>query len=70
MNTTSISFAVKTATEFAVYLNSHPHEKQNWSALDAGDDIPEEDYMTMKRKFGECTREMESAYRKAFNAAI
>ena len=51
-------------------LNSDPREAQNWSELDANDDLPEFDYITLRAEFGNVTPEMERAYRDAFNDAF
>jgi hypothetical protein len=61
--------AAKTAgTEMAARLNQSPIEAQNWNLLDRNDGIPEGDYVELTAEFGECTREMEQAYRAGFNA--
>ncbi|WP_440940927.1 hypothetical protein [Immundisolibacter sp.] len=59
--------------EFAGYLNAHPEEAQNWSHLQRGDDLPVEDYRTLRDEFcGEdgVTTEIEQAYRDGFNAVF
>jgi hypothetical protein len=55
------------AVEFARELHRNPKQAQNWSALEAHDDLPEFDYITLYAEFGEVTREMERAYKSAFN---
>lgn len=55
--------------ELAEYLNEHPEEAQNWSRLDIGDDMPNEDYRSLSR-VGEVTSEVEKTYKDAFNSCF
>lgn len=66
--TTNTQTAYDLGVEFANELNQTPRELQNWSPLEAHDDLPEEDYITLRREFGDVTREMEQAYKTGFNA--
>lgn len=66
--TTNTQTAYNLGVEFANELNETLHEMQNWSPLEAHDDLPEGDYTTLRREFGEVTREMERAYKNGFNA--
>ena len=69
---TSIT-AIKTAAafgrDFAAYLRT-TGELANWTALSETDSLPEEDYVTLRTRYGSVTAEMESAYRDAFNSAL
>jgi len=65
--TRAIDMARRIAVEFARELNRHQNDAQNWSALGKNDDIPEFDYITLYAEFGEVTRDMERAYKAAFN---
>ena len=65
--TRAIDMARRIGTDFARELNGDPREAQNWSELDANDDLPEFDYLTLKLEFGKVTPEMERAYKSAFN---
>lgn len=68
--TNSIQTAHNLGVEFARQLNDSPNEAQNWSQLEPRDDLPEEDYVNLRREFGEVTREMERAYREGFNGTF
>ena len=59
--------ARRIAVDMARELNSNPKEAQNWSALEAHDDLPEFDHITLYAEFGKITPEMERAYKGAFN---
>lgn len=65
----AIDTAARLGREFAEHLN-HSHDRDNWSELGNLDDIPEEDYITLRTEFGDVSREMELAYKSAFNAAF
>lgn len=66
---TSTDFAATLGREFAEYLNGSA-DRDNWAALDENDDLPEGDYIALRTEFGSVTREMERAYKSAFNAAF
>jgi hypothetical protein len=68
--TRAIDMSRRIAVDMARELNSNPKEAQNWRALDENDDLPEYDYLTLKLEFREVTREMERAYKSAFNDAF
>ena len=68
--TRAISMASRIGILFAEELNGDPREAQNWSKLNANDDLPEFDYITLRAEFGNVTPEMERAYRDAFNDAF
>lgn len=59
--------AFEAGKEFAAEINATPREAQNWGKLDANDDLPEGDYVTLRDEFGEVTAEMERSYKKGFN---
>lgn len=65
----AIDAAADLGREFAEYLNQS-NDRDNWSELENNDDLPEEDYVTLRAEFGEVTSEMERAYKSAFNAAL
>jgi hypothetical protein len=65
--TRAIDMARRIAVDMARELNGNPNEAQNWSALGRNDDVPEFDYITLYAEFGAVTREMERAYKSAFN---
>ena len=60
--------AYAAGSAFATELNATPHDAQNWSLLQRGDDLPTEDYITLTREYGDVTPEMEEQYRNGFNA--
>lgn len=55
------------AVDMARELNNNPKEAQNWRALEAHDDLPEFDHITLYAEFGQVTPEMKAAYKAAFN---
>ena len=65
----AISTAQSLARETADYI-AGSQDRDNWSRLDAHDEIPEGDYVYLRTEFGEVTAEMEAAYRAAFNGAL
>lgn len=65
----STDSAAALGREFAEYLNGSA-DRDNWSALDENDDLPDGDYVTLRTEFGSVSREMERAYKSAFNAAF
>jgi len=65
--TRATDMARRIAVDMAQELNCNPNEAQNWRALEAHDDLPEFDYITLKLEFREVTAEMASAYKSAFN---
>lgn len=65
----NIETAATLGREFAEYLRDSA-DRDNWSTLCAGDDLPDGDYAMLRAEFGEVTREMERAYKAAFNAAF
>lgn len=72
MTATQIAIAAaRTAgIAFARELNATPREALYWSPLTAHDDLPTEDYATLRREFGTVTPAMERAYRDGFNATF
>jgi hypothetical protein len=66
---TNIQAAAAAGTETAEYIMGSV-DSDNWSELLPTDSIPGEDYRTLTDEYGDVTREMESAYKKAFNAAV
>ncbi len=66
----TIVAAYDAGREMATELNATPSEAQNWSLLARGDDLPEQDYLMLRRAYGEVTAEMEAAYRDGFNATF
>lgn len=66
---TNIQAAAAAGTETAAYIMGSV-DADNWSELLPTDSLPEEDYRTLTYEYGEVTREMESAYKKAFNAVV
>lgn len=66
----AIKTAANLATEFANQLNNTPSDAQNWDVLSDSDDLPEFDYIALRTEFGDVTRHMERAYRRAFNAVF
>lgn len=65
----STDSAAALGREFAEYLNGSA-DRDNWSPLQENDDLPEGDYIALRTKFGSVSREMERAYKAAFNAAF
>jgi len=63
----AIDMARRIAVDMARELDSNPNEAQNWNALGDNDAIPEFDYITLYAEFGAVTRDMERAYKAAFN---
>ena len=66
---TSIKTATSFGCEFAAYLRT-TGEIANWNPLTETDDLPIEDYVSLRDRYGVVTAEMEAAYRDAFNAAL
>jgi hypothetical protein len=66
---TNIQAAAAAGAETAEYIMGSV-DADNWSELLPTDSLPEEDYRTLTDEYGEVTREMESAYKKAFNAVV
>ena len=66
---TSIQAAAAAGAETAEYIMSSV-DADNWSELLPTDNLPNEDYKYLTGEYGEVTREMESAYKKAFNAVV
>lgn len=66
----SIETARSIAIEFATELNNTPNELENWHQMDVNDNLPEFDYIALRQQFGEVTREMERAYKTAFNSTF
>lgn len=65
-----IDVARALAMEFATQLNNTPNDAENWRALNDNDDLPDGDYTALRQQFGEVTRDMERAYKSAFNSVF
>ena len=67
---TDLTFAANLGAETAGELNDNPNERQNWSPLEQTDDLPEFDHVALREHYGDVTREIERAYRDAFNTVF
>ena len=65
----AITKSAAAGTETAEYIMGSV-DAANWSNLLPTDSIPEEDYRMLTAEFGDVTREMETAYKNAFNAVV
>lgn len=69
-NQNAIKLARTLGNGMAEQLNSCPNEAQNWGLMTRDDELPEGDWLMIREvaEDGEVTREMENAYKAAFNA--
>jgi hypothetical protein len=66
---TNIQASEAAGTETAEYIIGSA-DADNWGELLPTDNIPEEDYRTLTAVYGDVTRNMEMAYKSAFNAVV
>ena len=62
--------AFEAGADFAKYLNDTPREAQNWGFLTERDEMPSEDYVTLRESAGVVTDEMADEYRRGFNSVF